>query len=390
MKKTYSAFFLVLAFFSLVTFMLSNSKKVQADEIFNVKSKSCYVIDYDSNRVIYSKNENERLPIASMCKIMTLNIIFDEIEKGNFSLTDDIFVSETASGMGGSQIFLEGNTNYKAEELIKGIVVASANDACVAFAEKISGSEQNFVALMNKTASELNMNDTVFTNCTGLPKEGQFSTAKDVSKMFIKLLSYEDYYKFSNIWMDEIHHKENRITQISNTNKLVRFYEGCDGGKTGYTSTAGFCLASTAKRNDIRVVSVVIASPDSKTRFSETSNFFNYVFNNFEKKKVVDKEKVLDDKITVNKGKKDVCLVKPKDDFSILLKKGEKQSFDIEINFDEYINAPVMENDKVGTISVYKDGIEVKKIDIIASENIEKQTLADLIKNTAEKWTIFS
>lgn len=188
-------------------------------------------MDYNSGTLIYANNENEELPIASMNKVMTLLLCFEALDEGAFSLDDSITVSAEASGMGGSQVFLEANHSYQIGNLIKSIVVASANDACVAIAEHIAGSEELFVERMNERAKELGMTHTVFINCTGLPGAGQHSTAKDVAKMFSELLTHKDYYRYSGIWMDKIEHAEGRYTEISNTNKLIRFYDGCDGGK---------------------------------------------------------------------------------------------------------------------------------------------------------------
>lgn len=389
MKKNVSAFLILASFLISMLCLFSFNKRVAfAEDIFNVKSESAYLIDYDTKTVIYSKNENEKLPIASMCKIMTLNLIFDEIEKGNISLNQNIMVSQNASGMGGSQIFLDGDTEYPVSELIKGIVVASANDACVAFAENICGSEQSFVNRMNEKARELSMNNTVFTNCTGLPKVGQHSTAKDVSTMFCELLTHKDYFTFSNIWLDEIHHKKDRITQISNTNKLIRFYEGCDSGKTGYTSEAGHCLACSAKKGNMRVVSVIIKSPDSKTRFNETSKFFNYVFANYENKQIVNKNENLQETLEVSKGKKENCLIIPEENVYYFCKKGEKQSFTFELKLEEKVVAPINKGETIGKLIIYKDGIELKRINMLSNEKVERNRFIDYFKQIAKSWTI--
>ncbi|HBF86154.1 MAG TPA: D-alanyl-D-alanine carboxypeptidase, partial [Clostridiales bacterium] len=224
-----------------------------ADGEVNTLSRSTFLMDAGSGTVIYSKNEKDRLPIASMTKIMLLNLCFEKFDEGVFSFDDEITVSKTASGMGGSQVFLEENGKYKAKDLIKSIIVASANDASVAMAEFLYGSEQKCVEAMNAKCAEWGLSDTLFSNCTGLTKPTQYSCAEDVAKMFGKLIKHKEYFDFSKIWTDEIEHSGGRVTGISNTNKLVRFYEGCDGGKTGYTSESGHCVAVTAKRGGLRL-----------------------------------------------------------------------------------------------------------------------------------------
>ena len=364
------------------TFALENSKKE------NVTSRSAYLCDPISGKVIYSKNEELKLPLASMCKIMTLLLSFEEIDNKNMSFDDKIIVSENASGMGGSQVFLEANKEYLVEDLIKSIIVASANDACVAIAEKISGSEQLFVEKMNEKALSLGMNNTVFTNCTGLPKIGQHSTARDVSIMFSNLIKHKDYFRFSNIWTDEIKHDNDRITGITNTNKLVRFYPGCDGGKTGYTSESGHCLCATASRDGTRLVSVVISAPDSKTRFKEVSNMFNYGFANFENKTIIDADKPLDVDVKVEKGKADTLKVAVEKPISIFSKKGEKHNVEISFTPKQKVVAPVKVGEIIGKLTAYENGVEISTVNVVSLENVEKSCYFDYIKDISKNWSI--
>ncbi|MBQ3115637.1 MAG: D-alanyl-D-alanine carboxypeptidase [Clostridia bacterium] len=389
MKKKFSAFFIFLACAVLFGCFSGFTKKTAfADQTFDIKSKSAYLCDGISGSVIYAKNENERLPIASMCKIMTLLLSFEEIDNGNLKLDEQIVVSSNASGMGGSQVFLEANASYSAGELIKGIVVASANDACVAMAERISGTEQAFIEKMNNRASELGMTNTNFVNCTGLQKPGQYSSAKDVAKMFCELIKHQDYFRFSRIWTDRITHPNDRITEISNTNKLVRFYQGCDGGKTGYTAEAGHCLSACATRNGVRLISVVISAPDSKTRFKEVSSMFNYGFANFTNKLVVDNQKILDVEVKVLGGKKDRIEVVPERPYYIFSPINQKVS--VECDFKPIIKvvAPINKGDVVGQLLIFKDGIQVDAINVLSNECVLKKTYFDYIKNIGEKWAL--
>lgn len=390
MKKILSVFlFFVCAFCITIAGIKPLKLKALAHEnSIKIESKSAYLVDFNSGCVIYSKNENERLPIASMCKIMTLLLTFENIDNGSLALDDEIIVSEKASGMGGSQVFLDANKPYKVSELIKSVVVASANDASLALAETISGSEEEFVCKMNEKCKELDMENTNFSNCTGLPKPEQYSSAKDVSIMFSNLIKFNDYFKFSKIWMDEIKHDNNRITEISNTNKLIRFYEGCDSGKTGYTSEAGHCLCASALRNGMRLISVVIKAPNSKSRFNDVSSLFNYGFANFENKKIIDEKTPLDLVVNVNKGKKDTVTVVAEKPFYVFSKKNEKVALEINFTPCEKIKAPINIGDKLGVISIYKDNQLIDEINILANENIEKQTFFDTVKDLVECWGI--
>ena len=398
MKKKFSVIFIFIAFAFTLSFAYFNSAKFIKSEGVNlfeakeleqnetIKSKSAYLIDAYSGEVLLEKNAIDRLPIASMCKIMTLLLSFEEIDSGNLSLDSDVVISENASGMGGSQVFLESGDSYKVSELIKSITVASANDASYALAEKICGSEELFVDKMNLKAKELGMENTHFTNCTGLPKVGQYSCAKDVAKMFSELIRHKDYFTFSRIWMDEIKHSNDRITQISNTNKLIRFYDGCDGGKTGYTGEAGHCLCATSKRGDTRLISVVICAPDSKTRFSEVSSMFNYGFANFVNKLIVDDNKPLDLKVEIDGGKQDFIKVKAEEPIFLFSKKDKKRN--VEINFlpNERVKAPIKCGDVVGKLSIFENGTEIRSVNVLSLESVEKMTYFDYIKSIGENW----
>ena len=224
---------------------------------FKTVGKSGFLVDVATGTVLYSRNEKERLPIASMVKIMTALLTLEEVDSGRLALDDDVRISENAASMGGSQVFLDAGTTHKAGDLLKTVIVASANDSCVALAEHIDGCVEGFVARMNAKAKQLGMTDTVFKNCTGLPAAESFSSARDVSIMFRELIKHPVFFEYARVWLEDYKHPDGRTTTITNTNKLVRFYEGCDGGKTGFTSEAKFCLCATAKKNGMRVVAVV-------------------------------------------------------------------------------------------------------------------------------------
>ena len=352
----------------------------------NISSKAAYVCDYDTQTVIYARNENARLPIASMVKIMTLILCYEHLDSGAMAMDDVITVSENAASMGGSQAFLEAHGQYKIEDLIKSIVMSSANDSCVAMAEHICGSVEGFVQKMNQKAKELNLQNTNFVNCTGLPAENSYSSAKDVSIMMAELIKHKEYFLHSRIWMDKIIHKGGRETELTNTNKLSRFYEGCDGGKTGYTTEALHCLCATAKRNNLRLISTVIGAPDSKTRFAEVSKLFNYGFANYENKILVSSQNPLEQGIEVIRGKKKILQIKPEQDIAIFKARTDELK-SIEVKQENYtVKAPVKEGDIVGKITLIYGGQPYKSVNIIACENIDRKGYKDNIKDMFKHW----
>lgn len=346
--------------------------------------KAEYLYDFNTCTEIYAYNENERLPIASMTKIMLLNLVYENLQEGNLSIDEEVTVSENASSMGGSQVFLECGSNYKVSDLIKSVTVASANDASVCLAERLYGSEEACVEKMNEKARDLGLNNTLFANCTGLPKPMQYSSAKDITMIFADLIKHEDYFKYSKIWMDKIEHSNNH-TEISNTNKLVKFYNGCDGGKTGFTNEAGFCLTATAKRGNMRLISAVIGAKDSKSRFNAVSTMFNNGFNCYENKAVIDKNIPLDINCNVVSSKQKSLELFSEKDFFVLTKKNEKPNVDFVYDI-KTIKAPVKKGDVVGSVSIYNNGVEIGKVNVVCGNDLDKQSYFDILLDTIKNW----
>ena len=332
----------------------------------------------EDGQVLQEHNALEKRPIASMTKIMTLLCIYDSIDNGKISLDDTVIVSSRAAGMGGSQVFLEANGAYKVNELVKSIIVCSANDSCVAMAEHVSGSVESFVEMMNSKCREYGLVATHFENCTGLPAVSQLSCAKDVAQMFLQLIKHPHYFSCANIWMEDFVHPSGRITGMTNTNKLVRFYQGCDGGKTGYTCEAQHCLAATAKRGDTRVVAVIIGAKDSKTRFKEVSDMFNYAFANYQSNvlmSVSDSQKV-----AVDGGKQKSVEVAPAEKLVAFGKKGDCD-YTLQVDLPQTIQAPILKGDVVGQAhSVDKNGVIVKSVDLVAQCDVQAKTYWDYVK----------
>ena len=349
--------------------------------------KSAYLMDYNTGECLYKENETARMPIASVCKVMTLTLVFDAIRDGSLALTDTVTVSENAAGMGGSQVFLESGCEYEVNQLIKSIIVCSANDSCVALSETVAGGEQEFVARMNEKAKSLGCADTLFANCTGLPRDTQYSCAKDVATMFSNLIKYEDYFKYSKIWLEDFAHPEERTTSMTNTNKLIRKYPACDGGKTGFTNEAGFCLASTAQKNNMRLVSAVLGASSSDDRFSSAIKMFEYGFANFKNKIVLDKDVTLKDEFFVRGGKKDTFLVRPERNAYIFSANDKTPEVSYVLIADD-VKAPVAENSVVGRIEIYKDNVLADTVNVVAAESVEKAGFIDYFKQIAQNWAM--
>lgn len=366
---------------------VTTGSALESNAVLTHGCKSAYLMDYNSGECIYKENETVRMPIASVCKVMTLTLCFDAVADGRLSLDGEVTVSDNAAGMGGSQVFLESGLTYKVNELIKSIIVCSANDSCVALSEAVSGGEDEFVAAMNKKAAELGCADTLFANCTGLPRETQYSCAKDVAVMFRNLLSHEDYYNYSKIWLEDFAHPDNRTTSMTNTNKLIRRYSYCDGGKTGFTNEAGFCLAATAKKNDLRLVSAVLGGATSDDRFDSTVKLFDFGFANYKNKIVLDKDVTLNDECEVQCGKKDGFAVKPERNCYIFSPVNSDHEITYNVIYEE-VKAPVSCGQVVGKIEVFKDGILADTVNLVSAEDVERANFKDFFIKEIELWNL--
>lgn len=377
MKRKVSIVLVLMLMFGL---MLIPHKIITADASFesNVNYKSAVLIEKNSNEILFENNCHERLPIASVTKLMTILLTMEKIGSNEISLDDKVMVSATASGMGGSQVFLDYEEEYYLKDLLKSVIIASANDSSVAIAEHIAGSENNFVKMMNERAKELNLLDTNYVNCTGLPSPDGYSSAYDQAIVLKHVLDFDLYHEYSSIWMEDFVHPSGRTTQMANTNKLSRFYEGCMGGKTGSTNQAKYCLAVGASRNDVELISVVLGAEDSKGRFKLSSDLLNYGFENFETKTLFDNS-MLKDKMIKIKGLDRVTHLKAERDFTYVTKIGEDVNFSLNYNLPNMLTK-VYENQVVGNVEIVIDGVVVDKINILSTETHEEVTVWDYIK----------
>ncbi len=363
-------------------FLLSLNIVVYAEPVnLGTSAKSVLLMEQSTKEVLYESNPDERLAIASVTKIMTMLLIMEAIEDGKITMDDMVPVSERAMSMGGSTMFLEAGEELSVYEMLKGIAVASANDGCVAIGEYISGTVENFVALMNERAAELGMTNTNFVNTNGLDAPDHYSSARDVALMSAELLKHEKIFEFTTIWTDKMH---NGKFDLANTNKLIRFYQGANGLKTGSTDEALCCLSATAKRDDLQLIAVVLGAPTSNDRFSDARTLLDYGFANYDVEKFAKANQEFV-RVPVKKGVlADVGAVAKKD-VSLLVSKGDKGKCDEEIFVPDEVVAPIIKGESIGKIIYSKNGESVCEVELVAGDDVKKVSfgkyLFEIIKN---------
>ena len=335
----------------------------------DIKAKSAILMEVNTGKILYEQNADEQLPPASITKIMSLLLIIEAIDNGKMSVEDVVTASDHACSMGGSQIWLEPGETMTVDDLLKATVIASANDATVALGEQIAGSEEGFVAMMNAKAKELGMTNTNFANATGLDAKGHVSSAHDVAIMSRELIKHDLIKNYSTVWMDTLRDGE---SELVNTNKLVRFYEGTTGLKTGTTADAGYCLSATAERQGLELVAVVMSGDTSNDRFNGAKKLLDYGFANYEYSSTPPK---LDNSaVAISGGVKKEVQIKTPTNFDTLLKKGESENILQQVKLKENLTAPIKENDVVGEIEFSLDGEVIGAVDVVASESVDKMT----------------
>lgn len=363
----------ILFLFLLMTLGISS---VSALELTHY-SESAVLIEPTTNTILYDVNKDERRAPASMTKMMTLLLIMEAIDNGNIHMDDKVLISKNAAGMGGSQVFLQENMQIEAEQLIKSIAIASGNDAAVAMAEHIAGSTDEFVNRMNQKVKDLGLTNTHFMNVHGLDTEEHYSTAYDMSQIALELLKHEKILDFTSLYEDYLEKPDGTKTWLVNTNKLVRFYEGVDGLKTGYTKTAMYCLTATAKKNNIRFLTVVMGADTAEHRSEDTTSMLNYAFTTYKVNTILDKNKIIGE-IEVNRGQQNKGNFSVKEEVTDLIKQNEEKSYSY--NITKYkVNAPVNKGDVVGKLEVIdNNGKIVKTVDVIMNEDIKKNNFFTL------------
>lgn len=344
---------------------------VMADgEALDLKANSAILIEQGTGRVLYEKDSSTKSAPASITKIMSLILVFEAIDNGALTYDTILTCSDSAAALGGSQIWLEPGETMSVHELLKAVCVVSANDATVMLAEAVAGSEESFVALMNDKAKELNMNNTNFVNCTGLDAENHYSCALDVALMSAELLKHEKVTEYTTIWMDSLRNGE---SELVNTNKLVRFYEGCTGLKTGTTSGAGYCLSASAKRDGLSLIAVVMNGETSKDRFAAAQKLLNYGYAHYKNMEIVPSNEEFS--VKVNKGTVDSLKLTAEGTLYALVKKSEKGEITSQVMLPDSVKAPIKKGDKIGEIVYSINDREIGTIELLSDKNIEKKTV---------------
>lgn len=345
-------------------------------------AKAGILIEANTGKIIFEKNKNEKMAIASMTKMVAQIIILEEVEKGKIKWSDVVTVSKNAADMGGSQIYISEGEKISIEDLMKGISMASGNDATVAMAEVIAGSEEKFVKLMNKKVQELGLKNTYFKNCTGLDEEGHYSSAYDMAMIARDLVvNHTNILRFSSMYEDYLRENTDNKFWLVNTNKLVRFYEGADGLKTGHTDNAGYCLAATAKKNGMRLIGIVLGEENSKIRNSEAMTLLDYGFLNT-KFNLVKKNGTVIKKIKLDKSDREMVDIVLKNDLGVVeLVSDDKHNYKYEVELDE-INLPINSGSVVGKINVLENGKVVSTGDLVINKNAKKLSVLELFYNS--------
>lgn len=368
----------VICFFICVCFMIQSVVVfAEGNTDLGLNAKSVILMEESTGNILYENNPDERLPIASVTKVMTMLLIMEAVDSGKINLDDMVTVSENAMSYGGSTMFLETGEQLTVNDMLKGIAVASANDGCVAMAEHLAGSESAFVDMMNEKAKKLGMENTHFMNTNGLDEDDHYSSARDVAIMSRELMKHETIFNYTSIWMDTLRGGK---FQLANTNKLIRFYDGANGLKTGSTSKALCCLSAAAKRNDMQLIAVVLGAPTSAERFASAKSLLDYGFANY----AVNTQITAGDevqKIAVEKGVDKEVGVVAGDSCSTLVKKGQEDNITKEIKIDEAITAPIEAGQKIGTMTISRDGEVIADIDLNASSAVEKKGIGLIIKD---------
>lgn len=360
-----------------------------AEGELNIKAKSAILMDYNTKKVIYEQNAHEKLPPASITKIMTMLLAMEALESGKISLQDEVRISSHAAGMGGSQLWLEEGEIQRVEDLIKAVAIRSANDASVALAEHIAGSEEIFVQMMNEKAKELGMNNTNFTNASGLPNENLYTSAYDVALMSAELLRHEEVYTWLTTYMDEmlVGKNKDKVQSLVNTNRLIKEYQGATGIKTGSTSEAGFCLSASAKRNNLHLIAVVLGSDTSKIRFDESIRLLDYGFANYDSVPIGRKGEIID-KVKVHKGKVNYLEAVLERDSYLLLPKGESGNISKEIVLPDFVEGPIEKGQELGKLIIKVDGVEMDNVKLVSNIAIEKASFKDIFIKTIKNFIL--
>lgn len=346
-----------------------------------VAAKGAILIDADSGKTLLQQNAHEELPLASVTKVMTMLLVMEDVEKGKITLKDEVTISERAASMGGSQMYMEVGEKHTVEELLKGVAVASANDGCVALSEYVAGSEEIFVERMNQRAAELGMKDTHFVNTNGLPVSEHYSSAYDIAVMSKQLYKFEETHKWFTTWQDTITvglpGKEKEFG-LTNTNKLIKQYNGCNGIKTGFTSDAGYCLSASATRDGTHFIAVALGCETSEIRNKEVAKLFDYGFANYKTEVIAEKGQIMET-LTVERGNPQKIQAVTDEKVSVLVEKGKSDAISSQVVLDEKVSLPLSKGDEVGKLIIYEDDREIGEYPLVSDGDVKKASLRQML-----------
>ena len=352
----------------------------------SLTSPSVILAETSTGTVIFEKNADEQREAASITKLMTALLVMEDLDAGDVALTQQVTVSQNAAAMKGSQALLDANAQYSLEDLLRTTIMASANDSAVALAEALCGTEEAFVRRMNERAAALGMTGTVYVNCTGYPQDGQHTTARDVMRLCCEVARHPAYHKYASVWIDTLTHPGGRVTDLTNTNRLVRFYEGCDGFKTGSTDAAKFCLAATAEKNGMRLVAVVLGAPNSQTRFNEARAMLDYGFATYQRTVIARKGDRLGAAVPVKGGSAESVELALGSGLSMLLRSGQQKGLTMELAVPEFVSAPIAEGDVLGTVRVLLDGRIIAKLNCLAASDVPRPGFIEGLYRILNNW----
>ena len=389
MKK--SSLLIILSVLILTIFITSiETHLVQAYSVFDDMTAKSYIVVDQSGNILIEKDSEVKREVASICKLMTTLITLENIENSNINLDTQFIASPNACEAEGSQAFLDAGSKYAVRDLLKSVIVASANDSAIVLAEGIAGSEENFVKMMNQKAQEIGMKNTLYCNSTGLPESEQYSTARDTAILLNVISNYDVYKQDCNIWMDTLIHPSGRETELVNTIRLIKYYDYCQTGKTGFTDEAGYCLSSTALKGDLKLTCVVLGCNSSANRFKESIELYNYAYSNFKNAKIIDKDILIENNIKVIGGKLNEINLRPSDDYYYTQSRDQEKNIKIDYDLPNIINAPIYEGQSVGNILIIVDGEVVSEIPVVVCDSIEKQGFDDILSKIANNFSLFN
>lgn len=364
----------------------ARAEPLEGEPPITLTAPSAILLEAENGAVIFEKNADERRPVASVTKLMTLLLLFERLDAGEVGMEDKITVSPNAAAQPGSQALLDAHATYPLRDLLKSTVIASGNDSAVALAEYVAGTEEAFVALMNERAAEMGLDNTHYVNCTGLPVQGQYTSARDVARISCEMAKHPDYFSLSSVWLDTLTHPSGRTTDLTNTNRLVRFYRDCDGFKTGSTNEAKYCLSATAERGGLRLIAVVLGVPKSQTRFDEARAMMDYGFANYARVQVAQAGDLLGRRVKVSMGARDEVDAALGKGLSMLLKNGQQSRLSFEAALPEALNAPVRAGQEIGEVRLLLDGRTIATLPAVAAQDVRLPGILEGFVRLMENW----